>query len=78
IPGVISLAFYPRQKRPLAHVGAPDVCAYDVFKRSSYFLFCVNFFITNARHNAVLRRSPDVYAAPGETKTTHNLGQIDD
>ncbi|OFE40971.1 hypothetical protein A9Y87_16035 [Salmonella enterica subsp. enterica] len=47
-------------------------------KDRHYFLFCVNFFITNARHNAVLRRSPDVYAAPGETKTTHNLGQIDD
>ncbi|MDI5829476.1 extracellular solute-binding protein, partial [Salmonella enterica subsp. enterica serovar Kentucky] len=42
-----SLAFYPRQKRPLAHVGAPGACAYDVFKRSSYFLFCINFFITN-------------------------------
>ncbi|EBF0272715.1 hypothetical protein DB992_00085 [Salmonella enterica] len=48
--------------------------AYDVFKGSSYFLFCVIFFITNARHNAVLRRPPDVYASPGGTKTTHNLG----
>ncbi len=51
-PGVTSFAFYPRQSG-LSPRWRSDVCAYDVFKKIVILSVLRQFFITNARHNAV-------------------------